>query len=485
MAKKVEEAEKEIKNENIAKQEEKNENNIPPTPQNAKSKLWILIVIICVLVLGVGAVVTYFVTDGFDFSSSSSSKSDSDKEDKKDKDKEEDNRDKDAENKDKDEDKEKQDELLSLDNYEILTSLNDNIIIKAYYTNSTGKHSMDYFVLDKDLKIVNKIKNYENYTWKDGFALVKESDTSYVIDYNGNKVWNAKNSDYLEIQLSNNGHLVLSRQVDTYNTSEKQAGIYDIKLKKMVLDFSKEYYDSDFEEEDKVLIIDDYTIFNTKLNKLIKFENEHGSNFESGYSTNRVYINNNNKRDFVVSTDTGEQKVISLPEDSNLDCSIHKNGLCLDLANVYRVGQEENYTYIVDFKAGTVKEVGTDYYRINNDVIFNKNGYALLIFENSGGVQYYTVINNNAERMFEPVRVNDETTKLSISLYDAINDENCFIVSDDNKRIVVNYKNEVVAKPQDNETFDRLIGNYILVKNNGNTYLKDLKGKIVNITIEK
>lgn len=487
MAKKVEKTKKEIKNENMSKQEKKIENNTPPTPPKKKSKLWILIVVICVLVLGVGAVVTYFVTDGFDFSNSSSSKSDTKDKDKKDS-KEDNDNSKDNNDTNNEKIEENKNEVF-LDTIDFIEQSNGNFVVKAINPENNPDGTTKYYLYDKDLKFVSEIKDYDKYSWKDGYALVRDtsSDASYVLNFKGEKVWEDKNGDYLYVALMSNGHLVLSRQNDTFNTSEKQSGIYDLNLKKMVLDFDAKYYMNYFEENgDDAIGISDKSIFNTRTNQLITYEYSHGYNFINGYATNTDYDDNYNNV-LGIFADTGGRKTVLLPEDIYIYCKNHRNGICFDNAYVYDYDNSKSisYSYIVNLKAATIKELGNDYHVIDNKVLFNKHGYALLIFENAGSVQYYTVIDTNGNRMFEPVRVNDNTTKLVISKNSEISESNYYMVSEDGRNLVVNYKNEIAAKPQNGETFDRLIGNYILVKNNGKTYLKDLKGKKVNIAIEK
>lgn len=468
------------------KNEENFERNYEPTPPKKKSKLWIIIVIICVLILGIGTLIAYLLTDGFDFSSSSSRNDNESSENKKDNDKEKDKDDEKDKEKEDEKEEEKKEQILNVE--EFIEERNGNIIVKSINRTDYSKKT---YLFDKNLNFISEIKDYNKYSWKDGYTLVKDyqSKTSYVLNYKGEKVWEDNNATYKNVELASNGHLLLSKQIDTFNSSETQSGIYDLNTKKMVLDFNTKYNQLEFGNIDQDIIYLEYkkTFFDTKSNKLITFKDECNGNFIDGYSTIVDYDNDYNDY-LAICSNKGSRKTVAMPDNIYIQCDKHANGICF-----HHEGFQEStgskwtwYSFIIDLENAKIKELGTDYTHKINKVLFNKNGYALLIFENSGNVKYYTVIDKEGKRMFEPIRVNDVSTKLVIDERNEISDNNHYIITDDGKTLVVNHKNEVVVEPEDGETFKKLIGNYIVVSNKDkNLYLKDLKGKKVNIKIEK
>ena len=489
----------EVKNE--IKTEAKSEINKDASKEVQKkgNKKVLIIIIICVVILGVATGITYILTDGFDFSSNSNTDSDSkDKDDEKDNKKDNKDKDKDDEDdNDKDDDEDKKDDkddknkfyldLVSIENFD----KNGNAIVKGRVTNGADTTaSVKYYVVNDKLEVLNEVKDYENYSWKDGYALIKSNsatENSYVINYKGERVFEAKPGEYKNITLMSNAHLVLVKQSDTFNSSKTEAGVYDINLKKMVLDFDEKYYQSYYEDYgDDTIFLDFKIIFNTRTNKLVTYQDNIGLEFSDGYSTDAGYDSNyNNTLD--IFSDAGAFKKVPLPKEITLYCKNHTNGICFDHDGIHHF--ENNtwnfYSFLVDLANGTLVELGEDYYNISNKVLFNKNGYALLIFENNGDIQYYTVIDKTGKRMFEPVRVNDNTTTLKINESAELSDSNNFIVSDGNKTFVMNYKNELVVKPKDNDTFNSIIGNYVKVTNNNRISLKDFKGNEVKIEIKK
>lgn len=303
----------------------------------------------------------------------------------------------------------------------------------------------------------------------------------YVYDANGNIVFEYNEKDYQDVELLNHGYLYIKKKTDTYNSTETTIGIYSLKDSKYVVEPSSEYtilylYGDDMYNLDE----DRKVFFNAKTGKIVRFNEYVSEEFQDGYA---VTFDLDSIKIF---KDDGTIKTIDYNyENTSYRAGAIKNGYAVDVYNGIEVGVFR----FINLETGAVLDFSDKFHRVINNPTFTKDGYALVVFNNPGGITYYTVINTSGEMQFEPEKVSDSNPFLSgydkelpiISVDDIVLDK--YIVLSDNDNAlsqVKNLKNETILTGETGETFVGMVNGTVIVKISTNLgdeyYFKDLKG---------
>jgi hypothetical protein len=311
--------------------------------------------------------------------------------------------------------------------------------------------------------------------------MADENDMYYVYDANGNVVFDYNATDYQEVELLKHGYLFLKKKTDTYNSTETTIGIYSLKDGKYVVEPSSEYTILYLYGDDMYNLDEDRKIFfNAKTGKIVRFNEYVSEEFENGYA---VYFDTGFIKVF---KDDGTIKTIDYNyEDTSYRVGAIKNGYVVDVYDGIEVGVFR----FINLETGEILDYSDKFYRVINKPTFTKDGYALVVFNNPGGITYYTVINTSGEMQFEPEKVSESNPFLSgfnkdlpvISSSD-INEDKYIVLGDNDNAFsqIRNLKNEVLLTGDEYETFVNVVNGAVLVRYTKNVgdeyYFKDFKG---------
>lgn len=252
-----------------------------------------------------------------------------------------------------------------------------------------------------------------------------------------------------------------------------------------------------------LLLNDDGTEFlNLKTKSIVKYSEKVTEEFKDGYSV--IEDNDNFKVWYLkVFDDNGNIKRITAPYDEIVYGDENQNGMVFEITSyVYRdqsSGNERGRTYcsIFNLEKGTVKDLSNEFWIVSNKPHYTEEGYALVTFTNQGGTPYYTVIDKEGNKLFEPQKVNDNSTfeaddngePRKIVSTD-LSEDGYFIVTDDGVYKVVDKNNNVVLTAEENEIFDGVTNNAVKVhwKKQGyyeQFYYKDLEGNRIGIKVSE
>ena len=156
-------------------------------------------------------------------------------------------------------------------------------------------------------------------------------------------------------------------------------------------------------------------------------------------------------------------------------------------------GDIKDNTQLINLETGVLTDFGNrEFYLMRNEVKFTTSGHGLVYFNNQGGMPYYTIIDKNGNKMFEPVKVNDNAAygddngEKRMLKFEELFEGDYIIVQDDGIDTVVNVNNKVVVQAEEFENFEGITNNVIKVLkkepgSNEQRYYKDLEGNIITI----
>lgn len=309
----------------------------------------------------------------------------------------------------------------------------------------------------------------------------------YIYDTNGDIAFSYKEKEYKYVELVTNGYLIIKKQNDTYNSSETTIGVYSLKDKKYIIEPSTEYTNCYPVGDDMYQLDNDKKVFfNSKTAKIIKFDEAVLEDFQDGYA---VDIKNGQ---IVVFKNDGTKKIIPYNYDNSSYYAKDavKNGYLVDIYS----GIDNNKFRIINLETSEVLDLSGKFYRVDNKPKFTKDGYALVVFTNQGGILYYTIINKKGEMNFEPVKISTDNQFLSnydkeLSVIGSNNIEGeKYIILGNNGEInsqVRDLKNNLIFEGDEDETFLRIENDKVVVRHPTNAgdeyYFKDLKGNKIKI----
>ena len=364
--------------------------------------------------------------------------------------------------------------------YDNITEFDEGIAIAT-----DGK---DKYVVDENFNVLFSYKGNSQFVGKYmQIADVYDDKQINIVNQNGDIVYSYDGSEYnKKVEIIPGGFLIITEQTDTYNSSQTLTGIYDIESESYVLGPSAEYVGKISEAGDNMYKIDSsyQKFFNTKTKQIVTFDDMVMGKFVDGYyATDNQCSYDINKPCLLVYDDNGGKKEITLLFDS-WPLVKDKNGMLI--GNVSRFNYEVNangydgaYAELVNFATGTVKDLSEDFYDVK-DSYFNKDGNALVLFNNQGGLTFYTVIDKDGNMLFEPLKCNKDT---SLNITSDIFDGGYYFGEEDGYYKLFDKNNKVIyTSDNKDEKFISFSNNAILVELSERArprvrYYKDLEGK--------
>jgi len=337
----------------------------------------------------------------------------------------------------------------------------------------------NYYIIDENFNILSTYSLNSDIEYVDGYVLLRDSENSsqyYIYDKNGNKVFSYSEFNYFSIELIEKGNLIIVFEDETYNSYTRKMGIYNLAEKKYTLYPSSEYtsYPKKY-GDDMVLISDDENnkFFNIRNKAIVSYTESTWREFIDGYAitadiddSNNLYLN--------VFNDIGGITKIKSPTGTYSYENNQKNGYLFDVTRIYEDGflTSRDNSAVYNLKNGTVVNLGnSEYYSILNTPQFTEDGYALIIFENSGGTPYYTVIDGNGNKLFSPVKLNysDKSNsgngeKRYINYDNNLYEGNYFIAKDNGTDVILDKNNNIVLVANSGETFMSVSNNVVKVQ---------------------
>ena len=373
-----------------------------------------------------------------------------------------------------------------------------DIAVVTQTVNMMGTH----YVIDREFNVLYSYKG--NSTYLDGYMQipVEEEKKTNIVDKNGNVVFSYGDYEYEKVELVDNGCIITTKQNDTYNSSNTLTGVYSLADQKYLIEPSETYVGKIRPYGDDMLLLNDEgtEFFNLKTKSIVKYSERVPEEFKDGYSV--VDDNSNYKVWYLkVFDDNGNIKKIAAPYDEIVYGDENQNGMVFEITSyVYRneSGNERVRTYcsIFNLAEGTAKDLSNEFWIVENKPHYTKEGYALVNFTNQGGTPYYTVIDKQGNMLFEPQKVNDNSTFAADDngeerkiISTDLSEDGYFIVTDNGVYKVVDKNNNVVLTAEDNEIFDGVTNNTVKVhwKKQGyyeQFYYKDLEGNRIGLNIE-
>ena len=328
-----------------------------------------------------------------------------------------------------------------------------------------------HYVIDKDF---NVLFSYEgNSTFVGKYMLIPDKDDKTkinVLNEKGETVYSYDDKEYKkEVKLVENGCLIITEQTDTYNSSKSVAGIYSIEEEKYLLEPSEKYVNKIKEYGDKMLLLNDENtqFFNLETKSIVNFEERVSREFKDGYAIDD-YLDNNNEECLKIFDTNGNIKTVKSLFGALSDIKNNSNGMLVNSSSrIETENYNEKFTgtnvQLFDFEKGTVKD--------------------------------YTIIDKEGNMAFEPQKRNNEAilgaesnevprVVKSESLYEG----NYFIVEDNDIPKVIDKDNKEILVAEENETFDGITNNVVLVHwekpgYHEQYYYKDLQGNKVGLKV--
>lgn len=368
--------------------------------------------------------------------------------------------------------------------------------------NSVATH----YVINQDFQVLYEYKGNSTYT--DGYMQIEDEDNKKtdIVDKNGNVVFSYGDYEYEKVELVSDGFIVTTKKTDTYQSSVTETGVYDLAEQTYLIEPNEEYVNKIRQYGDSMLLLnDEYTkFFNTKTKTIVNYSERVGEEFKDGYS---VKDDNDNYDIWYLKVfdDKGNVKRIKspYPEEEIIYGNDHQNGMNFEVTSyVYRdevTGNERIRTWcsIYNLETGTAKDFSNEFWMVTNKPQYTKDGYALVAFNNQGGTPYYTVIDKEGNMLFEPQKVNSNSTFEADDngeprkiITENLSEGNYFVVKDDGVYKVVDKDNNVVVTAEENESFDGVTNNAVKVHwvKKGyydQYYYKTLTGEKIQIVKEK
>lgn len=365
--------------------------------------------------------------------------------------------------------------------------------------NETIQFETTNYVIDENFNVLTTYQN--NYGYIGRYQIRQNEDKSYkIVDSTGKEVFTYGEYEYENVELLGNDCVFLKKKTDTYNSSVTVGGIYDLAQEKYVLEPSEKYLNL-YNKGDNMYIIDgmDHTFFNTKSKKLVTFANWSGRDFIDGYSVDNEYNSSEDCYYLCIWDDNGGFKKIKAVRGVSGIHKCHSNGMLFysDMEVYHNEQGSESirmHSALYNLETGEVYSFGTEEYNMpTNSCKFTKEGYGLLTFNNQGGTPYYTILDKKGNKLFEPIKVNDNAAfqpddngEKRIIRQTELYDGNYLIVEEDGVDTVLDINNKVVLVAEEYEVFEGMTNGVVKVKRvqpgyYDEYYYKDLKGNKIQI----
>ena len=355
------------------------------------------------------------------------------------------------------------------------------------------------YVIGTDFKVLTSYQ--DNYGYVGGFQIRQNEDKSYsILDKTGKEVLAYGEHEYEKVELLDNGCAFIKKQTDTYNSSTTVGGIYDLAQGKYVLEPSEKYLDL-IKRGDNMYQLDDIwkVFFNTKTKKVITYNDSVMRDFIDGYSVDSDYNGSEDCYYLCIWDDNGGFKKVKTVRGVSGAHKQHSNGMLF--YSDMEVYHAEDYTEkirmhsaLYNLETGEVFNFGTEEYSMpTNNCKFTKEGYGLLTFNNQGGTPYYTILDKKGNKLFEPIKVNDnalfqpnDNGEKRIIRQTELYDGNYLIVEEDGVDTVLDINNKVIVQAEQYEQFEGITNGTIKVKRvqsgyYDEYYYKDLQGNEIQI----
>ena len=385
-------------------------------------------------------------------------------------------------------------ETISLDRTQ---DFDGEIAVVTETKNYVGTH----YVIDRNFKILSSYEG--NSTYIDGYIQIRNDneEKTNILDKNGNIVFSYGDHEYEEVELVDDGCIITTKQSDTYNSSSTVTGVYNLSEQKYIIEPSEEYVGKIRTFGDDMLLLnDEQTEFlNLKTKDIVTYSEKVTEEFNDRYS---VLDDNDNYQVWYLKVfdDKGNVKRIRSPyeEEEIIYGNEHQNGMVFEVTSYVYRDEENNQRIrtlcsIFNLETGDSKDLSDEFWIVTNKPHYTEDGYALVNFTNQGGTPYYTVIDKEGNKLFEPQKVNNsngfepedngEARKMvSTDLYEG----NYFIVTDNDVYEVIDKDNNVILTAEENESFEGVTNNAVKVhwKKQGyyeQYYYKDLDGNRISI----
>ena len=122
-----------------------------------------------------------------------------------------------------------------------------------------------------------------------------------------------------------------------------------------------------------------------------------------------------------------------------------------------------------NYSGEIVIDLSNEYHNVQNKPTFS-NGYALIIFKNDAGTNYYTIIDSTGKRTIEPQKYGTKEDKITRIESDNLQN-GYFMVEDINsKKVIMDYNGKVKLSPESGETFEKFDGKYVYVTKTESSY---------------
>lgn len=365
--------------------------------------------------------------------------------------------------------------------------------------NETIQFVPTYYVIGTDFKVLTSYK--ENNKYIGGFQIKQNEDKSYsILDKTGKEVFSYGEHEYQKVELLDDGCVFITKQTDTYNSSITVGGIYDLRQGKYIIEPNEKYLSVVEQGESMYKLDEDGKVYlNTKTRKIITYEKRVSSKFNDGYAVDDDYSWEDNCYYLLVWDSNGGFKKIKAVRGIAGVEDEHCNGMLFhsDMEAYHNEQGTESirmHSALYNLETGEVINFGTEEYSMpTNSCKFTKEGYGLLTFNNKGGTPYYTILDKKGNKLFEPIKVNDNSLfqpkdngEKRIIRKTELYDGNYLIVEEDGVDTVLDINNNIIVQAEENESFEGITNEAIRVirKQAGYSdeeYYKDLKGNRIQI----
>ena len=254
------------------------------------------------------------------------------------------------------------------------------------------------YVIDKDFKVLWTFDGFnDGQGFVDNYIKVKQDNKTVVYDRNGEEKFSYGEHDYENVELVPGGCLIITKKDDTYNSSSTKTGVYSLNKQDYILQPSEEYVSEIQDRGDGMLCLDwSYNkYFNIKTEKVVEYQKSFMKNFVDGYAVEGTTDS------ILVFDENGEMTEIKEPNGKVPGIYNYNNGMAFDVYN----------STLFNLETKTAISLKSQFHDVDDDTLF-ENGYALVKFSNEGNTPYYTVIDKQADMLFEPVKINNDNTVL-------------------------------------------------------------------------
>lgn len=404
------------------------------------------------------------------------------------------NKKEDTQNKENTANQEEKKSVISIDRTE---DFKGDIAVVTHTSNFVGTH----YVINRDFEVLSSFEGNSEY--KDGYMQIRDKDNTKtnIVDINGNVVFSYGDYDYEKVELVDSGCIITTKKNDTYNSSSTVIGVYNLAEKKYILEPNEKYVNKIRTYGDDMLLLnnDETEFLNLKTKSVVKYPERVAREFKDGYS---VEEDNDNYSVWYLKVfdDNGNIKRIQSPykQEEIVYGRKHQNSMNFETTSYVYRDEEDNersrgLSAIFNLKTGEAKDLSDEFWSVNNQPYFTKDGYALVVFSNQGGTFYYTVIDKKGNKLFEPQKINDnrvfqpddngEPRKI---VTDNLQEGNYFVVTDNDISTIIDKENNVILRAEEDESFEGITNNAVKVhwKKQGyyeQYYYKDLKGNKIGI----